>query len=275
MNPLRPEYEYFVTLCETLNISRASEILDMTQGSLSKILKKLEKTHKSELFIRKGRGLQITEHGRALNQSILQLQNSWELSQLKTEEELEQVNGFIKIGAHQSIAIDLLADKLPKINEKYHSLDLKLIFNSSKYITREVIEHNLDFGCVANPVQHPDLVIKKLRSEHVGIFSRKSTHHKKIIFYNPDMINLIKVLSKFKNYKHVPVQDYEVLAAMSRQSDGVFILPTAVAERYKSLKLLGVKGESVDICLIYNVDRPKTKTFMTVLEELSSIHYQK
>ena len=57
MDPFKNEYEYFLVLCETPNISRACEILGMQQGSLSKALKKLEEGLQGKLFVRQGRGL--------------------------------------------------------------------------------------------------------------------------------------------------------------------------------------------------------------------------
>ena len=42
----------FITVTETLNVTRASEILGMTQPALSYSLKRLEREFGTELFIR-------------------------------------------------------------------------------------------------------------------------------------------------------------------------------------------------------------------------------
>lgn len=266
MSPFLPEFEYFLTLCETLNISRAAEILNMGQGSLSKALKKIESTMQGELFIRQGRGLKQTELGYRVQKQILELKASWEQGIQEGLEELETVAGRYLIGAHQSIAIDSFPNVLPMAMEKYPQLEIDFVLKSSGEITRGVIDHEIDIGIVANPIQHPNLVIKKLRKEYVGLWSRKLEDHEKVIYYNPEMISLTKVLGRFKDYKHIPISNYELLAALGAKGNGLFVLPNPVAERFKHLKLVGKKETSVDICLISHVDRPKTKGFTTLLE---------
>jgi hypothetical protein len=85
------------------------------------------------------------------------------------------------------------------------------------------------------------------------------------------MIHLTKILKKYKDYKLVPIQNYEVLASIGMFSDGVLLLPNSVAQRYKKLKLIGKKDINVEVCLIFHVDRPKTKTFLKMIEEFKKI----
>lgn len=271
MDPLKNEYEYFLVLCETPNISRASELLGMQQGSLSKALKKLEESFQGQLFVRQGRGLRQTELGALLQKQLLKLKSEWEVGIEKNREHLLEVSGRIKIGGHQITAIDILSRVIPKLNDSYPELQLDMTFKSSNLITRDVIEHELDFGFVANPIAHPTLVIKKLRKDFIGLWAKDPLHHDKVVYYNPDMIEVSKVLKKYKSYKHVPIADYEVLAQFAVQSSGITILPNPVADRYKKLKNFGKKLLEVDICMIYNIERPQTKTFKTVLEEFRKL----
>ncbi len=266
MTPFLPEFEYFLTLCETLNISRAAENLNMGQGSLSKALKKLELSMQGELFIRQGRGLKQTELGYRVQRQILEMKDSWEQGLQESREELETVAGRYLIGAHQSVAIDSFPSVLPMAMEKYPQLEIDFILKSSGEVTRGVIDHEIDLGIVANPIQHPNLVIKKLRKEYVGLWSRKLNDHEQVIYYSPEMIGLNKVLNRYKDYKHIPITNYELLAALGAKGNGIFVLPNPVAERFKHLKLVGKREFSVDICLISHVDRPKTKGFTTLLQ---------
>ncbi len=55
----------FVVSARTLNLSRAAEALNLTQGAVSKHVKALEERMGSALFTRHARGLQLTEAGRA------------------------------------------------------------------------------------------------------------------------------------------------------------------------------------------------------------------
>lgn len=271
MGPLQKEYEYFLVLCETQNISRASEILGMQQGGLSKALKKLETSLGGQLFIRKGRGLKRTELADLLQVQLLTLKENWRSGLTKQRETLEELSGSLTIGAHPTIAIDFLSKGLPKLNEKYENLNISLILKKSAEILRDVIEHDIDFGIVANPTYHPDLVIRKLDREYVGIWGRSNKDRSRVIYYNPEMIEINKTLKKFKDYKHVAISNYEVLASFALRSNGLCVLPNPVAERYKKLSLVGKKIMEIDLCLIYRADRPKTRAFVEILSELKEL----
>ena len=269
MSPLKQEYEYYITLCETLNISRACEILGMQQGSLSKALKKLEDQMEGKLFIRQGRGLKITELGTLLHKQIMEIKKSWESGILKDKEQLSEVSGSLTIGAHPITAIDLLAKATCELNESYPSLNLSLVFKNSSELARDVINHDLDMAIVANPIHHPLLVIRKIRQDYISLWKRKKAHEK-IIYFNPEMVGISAILKKYPNYKYVPIADYEVLANIGAKSRGITLLPSPVALRYKNLNKYGKKLGTVDICLIYHVDRPKTSAFIEVLKYIKS-----
>ncbi|MCO4793298.1 MAG: LysR family transcriptional regulator [Bacteriovoracaceae bacterium] len=265
LNPLQIEYEYFLVLCETLNISRASEVLDMGQGSLSKALKKLEDRLKNKLFVREGRGLRLTEFGILIQKQIIELKENWESGIEETQATLDNISGLFRVGAHQSIAIDWYPEVIPELIERHRTLEFDLVFKNSSLVTREVIDHTLDIGVVANPLRHPNLVIKKLKREYVSLWTKNTKDHEKVIYYNPEMIQIAKVLKEFKDYKHVPITSYELLAVFGLKSKGIFLLPNSVAERFKYLNKMGKNLSHVDICLIYHVDRPRTRAFKKIL----------
>ncbi|MCP4911780.1 MAG: LysR family transcriptional regulator [Oligoflexia bacterium] len=266
MTPLKNEYEYFLILSETLNISRACEILDMQQGSLSKALKRLELEVGAPLFIRQGRGLLLTQRGTLLASQINSLKELWKDGSKKAEKKLDEIAGVISIGTHPITAIDKISTSIPKLIEDFPLLEIDLVLKKSGELVRDIIHHQLDLAIVANPLPHPNLVIKKIRDDYVGIWNASAkSKREEIIYYNPDMINVNRVLSKYKNYKKVAINNYDVLAQLAMNSKGLCILPSPVALKYEKLKLIEKIKEKVSICLIYHVDRPRTPTFNEVL----------
>jgi LysR family transcriptional regulator, cell division regulator len=264
MTPLQKEYNYFLIMCETLNISRAAEQLEMQQGGLSKALKKLEESLNGKLFIRSGRGLVLTELGRLIQNQIMEVQDFWSIGLNQQRETQDEISGFFKIGAHPTVAIDHLSGFLPTLIEKYQKIDLELVFKTSSQLTRDILSFKLDFGFIINPILHPDLIIKKIQTEYVSCWTKNPDSHDKILYYNPDMVEVSKLVNMFKDYKYVAVKDYDVLASFAANSNGICVLPFPVASRYGSLTQYGPKIMEVDLCLVYHVDRPKTLAFKTL-----------
>ena len=61
MVPSAAELEYFLEVSSTLNLSRASERLGISQPSLSLAIKRLEQSVGTELFIRHKHGVTLTQ----------------------------------------------------------------------------------------------------------------------------------------------------------------------------------------------------------------------
>lgn len=64
------QLRYFLSIAEFGSLSKAAEVLDQTQSSLSKQLATLETTLGQALFVRTGRGLQLTDSGAKLYEAI-------------------------------------------------------------------------------------------------------------------------------------------------------------------------------------------------------------
>ena len=67
-------YEYFLTIAEVGNLTKAAQILYTTQPALSQYLKRLEKSLGVELFDRSTSPLKLTFTGERYYRHVLQLQ---------------------------------------------------------------------------------------------------------------------------------------------------------------------------------------------------------
>lgn len=271
MTPLKREYEYFLLLCETLNISIAAEKAGIQQAGLSKSLKSLELHYDQPLFYRTNRGLIITPYGEILKNNLIKIQESWDEKFEKDLSVLDEIGGRYTLGVHPTIAISHLNKFYPKLLEKQSSLSLHLEFQSSNETIKDIIEHKLNFGIVASAKTHPDLVMIKLVKEMVCCWSTTAKPKNNIIYYNPDMINIIGSLKRFKDHRLIPVDSYEVIVSMADKTNGMMILPEPVARKNKKLNKVGPKLFETDICLIFRHDMIKTKSTRLIIDSVKEV----
>ena len=66
MESLDRQLRYFVRIAETKSLSRAADGLDLTQSAISRQLASLEAYVGNALFVRTGRGVELTDCGRRL-----------------------------------------------------------------------------------------------------------------------------------------------------------------------------------------------------------------
>src|SRR4051812_16116967 len=105
MMPSASDLKYFVEVCNTLNISRASERLGISQPSLTLALQRLEGNLGTRVFTRTKRGVSLTPGGRQLlihSRSLLQTWENVHAHVLASETEVE---GTYSIGCHPSVAL--------------------------------------------------------------------------------------------------------------------------------------------------------------------------
>lgn len=91
------QLQKFMVVAKEEHFSRAAELLNMTQPSLSQTIKRLEEELGYPLFLRKGKKISLNESGRIFLQTVIQMN---ELMQ-STRTQLEELNGR----AHTNVSI--------------------------------------------------------------------------------------------------------------------------------------------------------------------------
>lgn len=270
--PFKKEYQYFKTCCVTLNLSKAAEIHGLGQSAMSKIILQLEHGQKAKLFERTSRGLKLTASGTHLKDSIEHLEREWIKAQ-NTVKNMALWQQRITIGYHPVIARSILPVLAPALYQQNIEFELNSVFGTSTEITQKVNRLDLDLGFVINPIKNPNLIPKKIRTEHVAIYKKKKNHV--LLMYNPDMYLAPKIITKLSHqYKLVPVQNYEVIAASIAADTCYGILPNPIAEAY-NFDQIGSELLNFDLCLIIHESKfqasERKDLIQFVLETLKGI----
>lgn len=143
---------YFLTVAHEENITRAAEVLHITQPTLSRQLVQLEEETGVTLFIRGKRKITLTPEGMLLRrraEEILSLVD-------KTEKELLQqdalVEGTISIGCGELKSFHLLAQMMKDFSAQYPKVKFALYTGNSDRL-KEMLEQGLiDIALLLEPV---------------------------------------------------------------------------------------------------------------------------
>lgn len=143
---------YYLTVVREEGISRAAEVLHITQPTLSRQLSQLEEEVGVLLFQRGAKKITLT------NEGILLRRRAEEILELvdKTEKELieqeELVDGKIVIGCGELAAVHLLPDLLKTFSEKYPLVSYD-IYTANADLVKEQMEKGLvDIGILLEPI---------------------------------------------------------------------------------------------------------------------------
>ncbi|MBQ6680458.1 MAG: LysR family transcriptional regulator [Lachnospiraceae bacterium] len=123
--------QYFVTVAEELNITKAAEILNISQPPLSAQIKKLEEELDVTLFVRGKRRLTLTEAGELLYQRAKDILNLSE----KTSAELRSMNsgmtGTVSIGLVEGMAPDIAAEWFAGFLKEHPGVHFRILDGNS------------------------------------------------------------------------------------------------------------------------------------------------
>ena len=143
---------YFLAVAQEESITGASQILHITQPTLSRQLAQLEEETGVKLFERGSRRLRLTGEGLLLRrraQEILQLVD-------KTEKELteqeEQIEGRISIGCGEIAAVQLLPRLFQSFRQKYPRVSFEIITATADAVKDQMDKGLLDLGLLMEPV---------------------------------------------------------------------------------------------------------------------------
>jgi len=280
MLPSAAELEYFLEVSNTLNLSRASERLGISQPSLSLAVKRLEQSVGAPLFVRHKHGVTLTQAGKQLVLHARQLLQYWENTKSQALASQQEVQGYFTLGCHSTIAIYMVSGFLADLLENHPKLEIHLKHDISRRITEQVINLSIDVGIVVNPFKHPDLIIRKLCDDEVTFWVGQGTreiqniHSKQaIILCEPDLTQTQSLLKKCKktgviSERIMTMNSLEVVANSTANGCGIGILPTRVAKAMYPDKLKRVPKASVysdEVCLVYRNENRNVQAIQTIV----------
>lgn len=154
---------YFLKIAETSNLTKAAQLLHMSQPPLSYQLKLLEDELGVELFVRGARNMHITNEGIYLHDKATQILALVD----KTADEIKKISTAgihsINIGAVTSINHNLLP-KIVGIYKQKHPNVLFNIFDGSSFRIMELLNNNvIDFGILREPFNKEIYSYKQIR----------------------------------------------------------------------------------------------------------------
>ena len=283
MLPSAEELEYFLEVCNTLNLSRASERLGISQPSLSLAVKRLEQSVGTQLFVRHKHGVTLTQAGKQLLLQARQLLQHWENTKSEALASHQEVQGYFTLGCHSTIAIYLLSGFLANLLENYPKLEIHLKHDISRKITEQVINLSIDIGIVVNPFKHPDLIIRKLCEDEVTFWVGEGSREIQVIHSTNAIIlcepNLTQTQTLLKQVKKgsiateriMTMNSLEVVANLTANGCGIGILPTRVAKSMYPDKLKRITKAPVysdEICLIYRNENRNIQAIQTIADAI-------
>jgi DNA-binding transcriptional LysR family regulator len=282
------------------SFTKAAKLLYLSQPSLSKQIKTLEKNLDILLINRENNKISLTENGKVFlqySERILSLceESCRALIDLKNGE-----RGNLTVGASQTIGTYLLPRVLALFAQNYPQIDLKVQVNSTRIIAKNVINREIDLAVVGGeipedlrknltvedfvedefslivPKSHPFSVKKKITKEDL--------YHLNFITLNSNS-TIRKFIDNILTQNHIETKQLRIImqlnsiegikTAVSLGLGAAFVSSSAIEKEIelKTIQILKIENIRITrtLSIISNPECYKSKAFEFFYTELSSL----
>lgn len=244
---------YFLAVAREQNITKAAEVLNITQPTLSKQLQELENQLGKKLFIRTSKNTVLTEDGvyfRAKAQEIIDLV---EKAEKNMKEDSDTLSGDVYIGAAESHYMNDIAKIMCDIHSEYPDIHFHIVSGMADDIFDQLDKGLLDFGLMLSPVSYEKFNYELLPyPHHIGLLMRNDhplTSRNVVTIDDISKIPLIfpnqtygdnAIASWFRNYDNL-----NIVATYNLIYNAIFLVENGMGSAFCLEHLVNMEGRSL------------------------------
>lgn len=208
-------YKVFYVIAKNKNITKAANELNISQPAISRMLKAMEDQMNTKLFIRKTKGVILTNEGKELYSLIADNIDNIMKSEISFSKIIK--NKTIKIAGNKTYINYLIENK--KLNNIFNTgSNINLIDTNNFDLLNNQLSNNLiDFAFISEPTNYQfnrELVFKQLEEFHLVYFSNNDNNKPIVLLNNSKFSDICKEYLKSNNInteKIILVDDYDVI----------------------------------------------------------------
>jgi Transcriptional regulator len=164
----------FYTVAERGSFSAAAQSLHMTQPAVTMQVQSLEDYFGTKLLLRSTKRIELTEAGRALlpyaKKSIELIRDTDQAMSAFTK----QLKGRLQLGSSLTIGEYILPRLLGPFGQEYPHITISMKVMNTAQIMEDILNHQLNFGLIEAPVNHPDMHMEPVMSDELVLTVPKS-----------------------------------------------------------------------------------------------------
>ena len=169
------QFTAFAAVAKHLNVTKAANMLHVSQPSLSKHLKALEENFKLRLFTRHAKGIKLTDEGdeffRDIEPILAQLDK---INHRYLNGSAQKPIGPLRVGGTYGPASRILPSLLTVFKKTHPQVEVTLRSNSGSTIRQQILNGELEIAVSTSPSPTPMLHAEPYASLRLVAFAAKS-----------------------------------------------------------------------------------------------------
>lgn len=160
--------EYFVAVVDHGGVTRAAQALFIAQPSLSQAIRTLEREIGADLFSRTGRGLELTDAGRAFEVAARRVVRDVAVAKERMEDIRHLRSGRLHIAAIADVTFDPLPQMVKAFRDRYPGVEVRIADpGHAGGVVDSVRQGRAELGFTTLPVKADALTVVRLAPQRM------------------------------------------------------------------------------------------------------------
>jgi DNA-binding transcriptional LysR family regulator len=291
------QLQAFIAAAESGSFSRAADVLSVAQPSLSNRIQSLEREVGQTLFERMGRGVKLTDAGRAFLPYAQRVLRTLDDGLTLLDGTRDGTAGRLTIGSAPAVGTYVLPRILKIFCDNHPGVDVVVRTGHSDDIVQQVLGEDVQVG-FGRPITHPELRTITLYQDHLvlvvsdehrfakrGAVRADEMARDSLILFDRDSGYYGMIVSLFRDLGMAPTQQMqldsiEATKKMVESNLGIALLPEVSVEREIRLGTLHkIHIEAAgpltrDIAVMYRRNKPQSGPMSAFLDLLGEMYNQ-
>ena len=188
---------YFLMVAREENITRAAEMLHVTQPTLSRQIAQLEEELGVKLFQRSNHNIILTDDGMLLKRRAQEIVSLAEKTKRDFSHD-DEITGVVSIGSGELKSMQFLSEAITSFHTKFPGVSFEIYSGDSDHIKERIDRGLLDIGLLLEPVDigKYDFVRTNIKEEWSALVSENSPLAKKDVLTPQDFSGLPLILAR-------------------------------------------------------------------------------
>ncbi|MBI1886530.1 MAG: LysR family transcriptional regulator [Chloroflexi bacterium] len=289
------QVEAFVQVAAHNSFSRAAEVLQLTQPSITARIQSLERDLGEEVFERGGRGVRLTDAGQAFLPFAERILQTLQEARDAVEEVRNVQLGSLRLGSALTISTYVLPKILHAFRERHPNVEVSVRTGRSEQVLDMLLKDEVQVGLV-RALSHPEIeavslyedeIVLVANAEHAFAATRRATTEEvaaqPIILFDRGSSYYGLIHSFFRDAGMVPnvAMELDSLEATKRMVEdglGIALVPRVTIERELHVGAL-VEVEIVNtppirrtISLVYRRNRRRGRAVQALMDVLGQMY---
>lgn len=157
----------FLVAAEEKNFSQAAKRLHMSQSAVSQNIQAIEREYGVELFLRRGRSVELSEAGQSILPQVREVLRAARLLEDSLQQVNSQVGGELLIGCSTSAGKYLLPALLGTFQKEYPAVQPRVRIMGREGIHERILSQTIPMGVTSKLFEHRDIECQPLFDDRI------------------------------------------------------------------------------------------------------------